>query len=180
MQDIKSKKGFTIIEVVLVLAIAGLIFLMVFIALPSMQRTQRDRQRTQDYTALSSNITNYLTNNNGNLPGTCALGSSTGICKSPDKYINTTGKDQSGNAYKLAVIDCGATATSNSNPSCTASPLNNGVTELENNNSEIEVYVVRKAKCDPDNQGKALAVTSTRAFAIIGQLETGVFCTASE
>ena len=34
--------GFTIIEVVLVLAIAGLIFLMVFIALPVLQRSQRD------------------------------------------------------------------------------------------------------------------------------------------
>ena len=34
----KKNKGFTIIEVVLVLAIAGLIFAMVFIALPSMQR----------------------------------------------------------------------------------------------------------------------------------------------
>ncbi|MBQ3261101.1 type II secretion system protein, partial [Candidatus Saccharibacteria bacterium] len=32
--NINFKKGFTIIEVVLVLAIAGLIFLMVFIALP--------------------------------------------------------------------------------------------------------------------------------------------------
>ena len=38
----KNKKGFTIIEVVLVLAIAGLIFLMVFIALPALQRSQRN------------------------------------------------------------------------------------------------------------------------------------------
>ena len=37
-----NKKGFTIIEVVLVLAIAGLIFAMVFIALPALQRSQRD------------------------------------------------------------------------------------------------------------------------------------------
>ena len=37
--------GFTIIEVVLVLAIAGLIFLMVFVALPALQRSQRDTQR---------------------------------------------------------------------------------------------------------------------------------------
>ena len=37
-----NKKGFTIIEVVLVLAIAGLIFLMVFVALPALQRGQRD------------------------------------------------------------------------------------------------------------------------------------------
>ena len=38
-------EGFTIIEVVLVLAIAGLIFLMVFVALPALQRSQRDTQR---------------------------------------------------------------------------------------------------------------------------------------
>ncbi|MCL2869540.1 prepilin-type N-terminal cleavage/methylation domain-containing protein, partial [Candidatus Saccharibacteria bacterium] len=36
----KTRQGFTIIEVVLVLAIAGLIFLMVFIALPALQRSQ--------------------------------------------------------------------------------------------------------------------------------------------
>ncbi|MBS7346174.1 MAG: type II secretion system protein, partial [Candidatus Sacchiramonaceae bacterium] len=40
-----KKYGFTIIEVVLVLAIAGLIFLVVFIALPALQRNQRDTQR---------------------------------------------------------------------------------------------------------------------------------------
>ena len=40
----KNKKGFTIIEVVLVLAIAGLIFLMVFLALPALQRSQRNQQ----------------------------------------------------------------------------------------------------------------------------------------
>lgn len=42
------KKGFTIIEVVLVLAIAGLIFVMIFIALPSLQRSQRDTARKKD------------------------------------------------------------------------------------------------------------------------------------
>ena len=34
----RRKNGFTIIEVVLVLAIGGLIFLMVFIALPALQQ----------------------------------------------------------------------------------------------------------------------------------------------
>lgn len=40
-----QKNGFTIIEVVLVLAVAGLIFLMIFLALPALQRSQRDTQR---------------------------------------------------------------------------------------------------------------------------------------
>jgi hypothetical protein cdiviTM7_02704 len=40
-----QKNGFTIIEVVLVLAVAGLIFLMVFLALPALQRSQRDTRK---------------------------------------------------------------------------------------------------------------------------------------
>lgn len=43
-----QKNGFTIIEVVLVLAVAGLIFLMVFLALPALQRSQRDTQRKSE------------------------------------------------------------------------------------------------------------------------------------
>lgn len=58
-----NKEGFTIIEVVLVLAIAGLIFLMVFVALPALQRSQRDTQRRQDVAALVSAVVRYGTNN---------------------------------------------------------------------------------------------------------------------
>ena len=67
-----TKKGFTIIEVVLVLAIAGLIFLMVFTALPAMQRSQRDTARRDDLARFLTQITNYQTNNRGKLPGTGA------------------------------------------------------------------------------------------------------------
>ena len=64
----QTKKGFTIIEVVLVLAIAGLIFLMVFIALPALQRNQRDTQRKNDMSRLQTAIQNYQSNNKGLLP----------------------------------------------------------------------------------------------------------------
>ncbi len=46
--ELDKQRGFTIIEVVLVLAIAGLIFLTVFLALPSLQKSQRDNARRQD------------------------------------------------------------------------------------------------------------------------------------
>ena len=52
-------EGFTIIEVVLVLAIAGLIFLMVFIALPALQRSQRDTRRKNDAGRLKDAIDRY-------------------------------------------------------------------------------------------------------------------------
>ena len=58
-------KGFTIIEVVLVLAIAGLIFLMVFLALPALQRSQRDTQRKQDVAMVVTTLHNLKANNKG-------------------------------------------------------------------------------------------------------------------
>lgn len=65
-----NNKGFTIIEVVLVLAIAGLIFLVVFLALPALQRSQRDTQRRSDASRVMSQVAAYQSNNQGNVPGT--------------------------------------------------------------------------------------------------------------
>lgn len=63
-QQIKDR-GFTIIEVVLVLAIAALIFLMVFIALPALQASQRDTARKNDVSIVSAAYNSALSNNRG-------------------------------------------------------------------------------------------------------------------
>ena len=63
-QQIKDR-GFTIIEVVLVLAIAALIFLMVFIALPALQASQRDTARKSDVSIVSAAYNSALSNNRG-------------------------------------------------------------------------------------------------------------------
>ena len=63
-----NQKGFTIIEVVLVLAIAALIFLMVFIALPALQRSQRDTQRKSDVSRLQTAIQNAQSSNRNQIP----------------------------------------------------------------------------------------------------------------
>ena len=63
-----NKDGFTIIEVVLVLAVAGLIFLAVFIAVPSLRRNQRDTARKQDVSNVASGITTFMSNNKGAFP----------------------------------------------------------------------------------------------------------------
>jgi len=64
----QKTKGFTIIEVVLVLAIAGLIFLIVFLALPALQRSQRDTQRRSDVGRAIAAIQSYQSNNSGAVP----------------------------------------------------------------------------------------------------------------
>jgi type IV pilus assembly protein PilA len=63
-----NTKGFTIIEVVLVLAIAALIFLMVFVALPALNRGQANTARKSDVSTIAAAINTYRTNNNGDLP----------------------------------------------------------------------------------------------------------------
>ena len=87
-----NTKGFTIIEVVLVLAIAGLIFLMVFLALPALQRSQRDTQRKRQADMIIAALNNYTSNNRnrngiGGLWGHCTSKSDTTnvICALVDK-----------------------------------------------------------------------------------------------
>lgn len=65
----KDNKGFTIIEVVLVLAIAGLIFAMVFIALPAMNRGQRDTSRKNDANTVVAALNTYRGNNKSSFTG---------------------------------------------------------------------------------------------------------------
>lgn len=69
--NINDKQGFTIIEVVLVLAIAGLIFLMVFVVIPQAMAGQRDGERRQAMARVQDSLIQYQTNNkslHNNLP----------------------------------------------------------------------------------------------------------------
>jgi prepilin-type N-terminal cleavage/methylation domain-containing protein len=58
--------GFTIIEILIVLAIAGLILLIVFLAIPALQRNARNNQRKQDVQAVLEAVSSYALSNNGN------------------------------------------------------------------------------------------------------------------
>lgn len=70
MQSINKAKGrgFTLIEVVIVLAIAALIILVVLQAVSAAQRGQRDNARKQKGGQIVSYLTQYASNTNGNYP----------------------------------------------------------------------------------------------------------------
>jgi prepilin-type N-terminal cleavage/methylation domain-containing protein len=81
-------KGFTIIEVMIVLTIAGLILLIVFLAVPALQRNSRNTQRKDDVAGALAAVSEFVSNNNGTLPTVaCGAGNpysmSTGTCASP-------------------------------------------------------------------------------------------------
>ena len=67
-QRINNQHGFTIIEVALVLAIAGLIFLVVFLALPALQNSQKDTARKQDVGRVVSALQSYMADNGNEFP----------------------------------------------------------------------------------------------------------------
>ena len=130
MKKQNDKKGFTIIEVMLVIAIAGLIFMLVFLALPALQRSRRDQQRKTDMSRITSALENYKSNNRGAIPtvGKYVQGRETPLSNaiSPDYtkswdyfydayvIVNSAGAkdvfaDPSGSPYSLAIQSCKTT-----------------------------------------------------------------------
>lgn len=54
-----GRRGFTLIEIVLVLAIAGLLLVIVFLAVGQVQKARRDAQRKQDLAAFVAGMAAY-------------------------------------------------------------------------------------------------------------------------
>ena len=108
--------GFTIIEVSLVLAIAGLIMVMVFIALPALQRQSRDAERKEDSLVFLEALKKYQQNNRGALPkGTANISRDDWANNTnPDndwvifynQYLGDSFKSPSGEKYTLYVDVC--------------------------------------------------------------------------
>jgi type IV pilus assembly protein PilA len=98
-QSILSKKrqeGFTIIEVLIVLAIAGLIILIVFLAVPALQRNSRNTQAKNGAAAVLSAVNEYVTNNNGKQPSSLSITNDGQIQVGDGTTTQVTGKTQGG------------------------------------------------------------------------------------
>ena len=61
----KSNKGFTIIEVLIVLAVAGMVMAIVFLAVPTLQRNSRNSGRRSDIGRIGTAVNDWVANNNG-------------------------------------------------------------------------------------------------------------------
>lgn len=148
--NINSKKGFTIIEVVLVLAIAGLIFLMVFVALPNLQRTQRDTQRRDDVSKVFTQVNQYLTNNS-TLPTNGNDFRAKYLLDGDGEFVDPDGED-----YGVEV---------KTQADLTAIP----------DNFDRTIYIVTGGKCGVD--GAIEAASGKRKYAVGMRLEgAGFYC----
>ncbi len=68
----RKQQGFTIIETMIVLAMAGLILLIVLYAIPTLGRNSRNNQRQQDVQNILQAVSHYELNNSGNMPSSAA------------------------------------------------------------------------------------------------------------
>jgi type II secretory pathway pseudopilin PulG len=140
----KKETGFTIIEVVLVLAIAGLIFLMVFIALPALQRGQRDTARKNDVGTVSSAVQSYTGNNRGAFPTSATLSS----------YVTNV----SNNTTEIIVRTAGAD---------TIAPPAGG-------SDDGKIYVTQRTTCGESTSAhQVLESGTTRQYTVVTMLEAG-------
>lgn len=143
-QELKQK-GFTIIEVVLVLAIAALIFLMVFIALPALQRSQRDTARKSDVGIVAGAVQSFQSNNRASTwPTTPQL----------QTYVT----DVSGNTVKTSV---------------TVAPAVTGGMTVTPADGAITVYPQGKCSTVAANGSVTLTRGTTRQYATVARLEQG-------
>lgn len=136
-----DQKGFTIIEVVLVLAIAALIFLMIFIALPALQRGQRDTARKQDQNKVVTAVNTWRSNHRGQLPD------KSDQAEFQEKYV----KELSQYNFDQVSLDD------------SASPLTEDSLTLDN------IVVVLGHSCSDD--GSDIGDSSSRAAAVFIRLE---------
>ncbi len=66
IKNLKNRtEGFTIIEVMIVLVIAAVILLIVFLAVPALQRNSRNTQRKNDVSRVGTAVNNWVSNSNG-------------------------------------------------------------------------------------------------------------------
>ena len=65
----KVNEGFTIVETLIVLAIAALIITIILIAVPDLQRSGRNSNMLHDAQNVASAVQSFESNNQGSLPG---------------------------------------------------------------------------------------------------------------
>ena len=130
----KNDRGFTIIEVMIVLAIAALILLVVFLAVPALQRSQRNSARKTDASRMAAAVIEAVSSNaSGALPSSqqdCnnlvtsvgSLSQFTLAAACPVPAATIPGVIASGNLY-LATNEAGGS-------SGTANGATNGIMEI--------------------------------------------------
>jgi len=153
LNRLKQRKadGFTIIEVMIVLAIAGLIMLIVFLAVPALQRNAHNTSIKNDVASALAAMNEYTNNNNGVPPTALSAGTTTTV------VIGAAGTNTA--TAKVGYID-GTTVT-----------FAKATAAVTNAQADGTMKIYTSATCN--SNGKDLVVASSRNYAVLYGLEGG-------
>jgi prepilin-type N-terminal cleavage/methylation domain-containing protein len=148
----RKEKGFTLIEVMIVLAIAGLILLVVFLAVPALQRNARNTQRREDVGNMLSAVSEYISNNNGSLPaGVTGSGNTANVGASGTNQVPVSLGYYTYSATNISVSTQASYGTTN-------------------NTTDDTIVILTAAKCNGNNPEGG----SSRSIAVVYTLENNV------
>jgi prepilin-type N-terminal cleavage/methylation domain-containing protein len=155
----KVNEGFTIVETLIVLAIAALIITIILIAVPDLQRSGRNSNLLHDAQNVSSSIQNFESNNDGSLPTVKASASyqsgstiTIGDNTATPSQATTTATVQGSDSVGLAAITSGTTGAikwNNTAPTAVSAEVAPGY-----------IYVVYGADCS-STSGQTQAAGAT-------------------
>jgi len=152
----RKQDGFTIIEVLVVLAIAGIIMVIVFLAVPALQRSSRNNALNTSARNILAAVGNYVSVNGGNVPAAQAAAAPSGgsVTIGSSGNIETAKVD---NGVATVQIDNGAT------PITTAAVV-----------GTMQVVTGTKAACNTTSTAlNGLSTASPRSFVVLFVAESG-------
>lgn len=153
----KKAQGFTIIEVLIVLAIAGLILLIVFLAVPALQRNSRNTSRRNDVAAVLGAVQEFTNNNGSTLPADAtAAQCNTGPTNCND--ILLLAKRGIYTANDKVTISTAAAAVANT-------------TVITSGAADINLMIVKNAVCAASGGGATNVGANTRSVVLLFAVE---------
>jgi prepilin-type N-terminal cleavage/methylation domain-containing protein len=156
MRRKSDQKGFTIIEVLIVLAIAGLIMVVVFLAVPNLQRSGRNNALNTDANNVLTAVGNYVSNNGGTLPASLN-GAATATATNGAITVGASTTNQ-----ETAKIDSGAGTVM----------LNGTVITTASTVGTIQIITGATGVCNATNTGLGSGA-SPRSYAVLFVAESG-------
>jgi len=152
----RKNEGFTIIEVMIVLAIAALILLIVLLAVPAVQRNSRNTQIKNDAASITGGVSTFASDNDGAIPKGANSSASSGTVTLGDGTNTTTVKIQSGTKVTF--------------------PADGSITKVTPDPGTLTV--IFGSKCGTTSGADSTPVKQARATAVIYATETSSAVTA--